>query len=111
MQLDEKEKGIQVVSKNVCLFRNLGHFAAQCDPHLKPGGQGWAVVPRTGLQAEVGTSPVSDAPAAARPLCASPPTSGVGRCEPGFLSLLEPSCLSSALQPADSLQSLPILWD
>lgn len=78
MQLDEKEKGIQVVSKNVCLFRNSGHFAAQCDPHLKPGGQGWAVVPRTGLQAEVGTSPVSDAPAAARPLCAisSHPRSG-----------------------------------
>ena len=40
MQLDEKEKGIQVVSKIVCLFSNLGHFAAHCDPHLKPGGQG-----------------------------------------------------------------------
>ena len=45
MQLDEKEKGIQVVSKNMCLFSNLGHFAAQCDPHLNPGGQGWAMSP------------------------------------------------------------------
>ena len=45
MQLDKKEKRAQVVSKNVCLFSNLGHFAAQCNPHLKPGGQGWAMSP------------------------------------------------------------------
>ena len=64
-------------------------------------------VPRTGLQAEVGISPSSDAAAAACPLCASPPTSGLGRCEPGFLSPLEPSCPSSALQPADSCSPCP----
>ena len=68
-------------------------------------------VPRTSLQAEVGTSPASDAAAAACPLCASPPTSGVGRCEPGFLSPLEPSCPLSSLQPADSLQSLTVFWN
>lgn len=40
VQLGEKEKGTQMLSKNVCLFSSLGPFGAPPDPQLETDRMG-----------------------------------------------------------------------